>query len=146
MDTDYKMRQKFLKKSKIKKKFLCGVFLICSEKFRIFLTIVKNVNNFHYIAPDKLEANRTNFTVELFNWTVDLAVLVNSNMLITNIISKSAKQISISSTSASKFEFLKLPYARVVNNSNLNSYVTQIYSTALTFLVDAHSNLYNPRI
>ena len=43
----------------------------------------------------------------------DLAVLVNSNMLITNLISKFPKQISISSTSASKFEILELGSGRV---------------------------------
>ena len=39
----------------------------------------------------------------------DLFVFVNSNMLITNIIGKSAQWLCVSSTSASKFEFLELP-------------------------------------
>ena len=62
-------------------------------------------------------------------------------MLITEWAFIFPRSSYISSTSASKFEFFELPYARVVNNSNLKSRVTRIYSTALTFLVDAHSNL-----
>ena len=37
----------------------------------------------------------------------DLAVFVNSNMLITNIIDKNSLEYVLSSTSASKFEFLE---------------------------------------
>ena len=39
----------------------------------------------------------------------DLAVFVNSNMLIMNIIGKNAQGLCVSSTPASKFEFLELP-------------------------------------
>ena len=72
----------------------------------------------------------------------DLAVFVNSNMLITKIIDKNFLWLCVSSTSASKFEFLELPISTV---STLNSRVTRIYKFiyhALTFTVGAHSNLY----
>ena len=39
----------------------------------------------------------------------DLVAFVNSNMLIMNIIGKNAQGLCVSSTSASKFEFLELP-------------------------------------
>ena len=53
----------------------------------------------------------------------DLAVFVNLDMLITNLLSFFPAVASLSSTSASKFEFHELSYARVVNNSNLKSRV-----------------------
>ena len=43
------------------------------------------------------------------NLKADLAVFVNSNMLITNIIGKNSLEYVLSSTSALKFEFLELP-------------------------------------
>ena len=43
------------------------------------------------------------------NLKADLAVFVNSNMLVTNIIGKNAQGLCVSSTPASKFEFLELP-------------------------------------
>ena len=66
-------------------------------------------------------------------------------MLITNIIGKSAQGLCVSSTSASKFEFLELPIGtgstqfefKFAGDTNL-----QIYISRLTFIVDAHSNLY----
>ena len=72
----------------------------------------------------------------------DLAVFVNSNMLITNIIGKNSLEYVLSSTSASKFEFLELPIGtgstqfefKFVHDTNLHH--------ALTFIVDAYSNLY----
>ena len=78
----------------------------------------------------------------------DLVACVNSNMLIMNIIGKNAQWLCVSSTSASKFEFLELPIGtgtRVTHNLKLNSRVKRIYKFiyhALTFIVDAHSNLY----
>ena len=39
----------------------------------------------------------------------DLAVFVNSNILITNIMGKNSLEYVLSSMSASKFEFLELP-------------------------------------
>ena len=53
----------------------------------------------------------------------DLAVFVNLDMLITNLLSFFPAVASLSSTSASKFEFIELSYARVVYYSNLNSRV-----------------------
>ena len=77
----------------------------------------------------------------------DMVANANSDMLITKWIGIFPRFSPFSSTS--KFEFLEQPYARVVcivYNSKLNSRVTRIYSTSLTFLVDAHSNLYNAGI
>ena len=48
----------------------------------------------------------------------DLVALVNSNLLITKIIGKSAQELCVSSMSASKFEFLELP---IGTGSTLNS-------------------------
>ena len=85
----------------------------------------------------------------------DLVACVNSNMLIMNIIGKNAQWLCVSSTSASKFEFLELPIGRGTGSTqfesnyraahNLNSRVTRIYKIiyhALTFIVGARSNLY----
>ena len=47
--------------------------------------------------------------LEFVTFKADLAVFVNSNMRITKIIEKSAQGLCVSSTSASKFEFLELP-------------------------------------
>ena len=53
-----------------------------------------------------LQVNRFNL---FFNFLSGPGRFVNSNMLITNIIGKSAQELCVSSTSASKFKFLELP-------------------------------------
>ena len=64
-----------------------------------------------------------------------LAVFVNSNMLITKIIGKNAQWLSVSSTSASKFEFLELPIgtgstqfeSKFAGDTNLQNYISRSY-------------------
>ena len=57
----------------------------------------------------------------------DLAVFVNSNMLVTKIKAKMPSGC-VSSTSASKFEFLELPVGeRVAHNLKLNPRVVYVY-------------------
>ena len=68
----------------------------------------------------------------------DLAVLVNSSILITNIIGKNAQWLCGSSTLASKFEFLELPIGtgstqfeyKFAGDTNLQIYISRshIYS------------------
>ena len=63
-------------------------------------------------------------------------------MLIKNSIGKSALEYVLSSTSASKFEFLELPIG--TGNTQFEykfTHDTNLYH-ALTFIVDARSNLY----
>ena len=65
-------------------------------------------------------------------------------MLVTKIIGKNAQWLCVSSTSASKFEFLELPIGtgstqfefKFVHDTNLQIYIS------LTFIVDARLNLY----
>ena len=77
----------------------------------------------------------------------DLAVFINPNMLITNIIGKNAQWLCVSSTSASKFEFFELPIGSgstqfefiFAHDTNLQIYISH---HAPTFIMIAHSNLY----
>ena len=80
----------------------------------------------------------------------DLAVFVNSNMLITNIIGKSAQWLS--STSALKFEFLELPIgtgstqfeSKFAGDTNLQNYISRshIYSgRTLEFISAQHKRI-----
>ena len=56
----------------------------------------------------------------------DLAVFVNLDILITNLLSFFPAVASLSGTSTSKFEFIELLSAPVVYYSNLNFRVIQI--------------------
>ena len=70
--------------------------------------------------------------LEFGTFKADLAVFINSNMLITKIISKSALEYVLSSTSASKFEFLEFPLgtgstqfeAKFAGDTNLQIYIS----------------------
>ena len=82
----------------------------------------------------------------------DLAVFVNSNMLITNIIGKNAQWLCVSSTSASNFEFLELPIGtgstqfefKFVGDTRLQIYISRshIYSgRTLEFISAQHKRI-----
>ena len=85
----------------------------------------------------------------------DLVAFVNSNMLIMNIIGKNSQWLCVSSTSASKFEFLELPIStgstqfefKFAGDTNLKIYISRspIYSgrTLEFILFAAHARIYN---
>ena len=83
----------------------------------------------------------------------DLAVFVNSNMLITKIIVENAQWLCVSSTSASKFEFLDLPIGtgstgtqfefKFAGDTNLQIYISRshIYSGRTLEFISAQHKL-----